>query len=363
MREFWQNWQRPLQVAGVLVGALLLGVAWLAREPRRLVWRENGVFWVAPAAQPTFFPDSSYVVRLGAHEGATLPVYLTGYYAGQAMPLSEDDVREAIADAVKERRGARLEAVAGGTFAMRPVPSVRIELDLWPEGGIRTDVAIACPSPRAASAVGNVPVQVITTSRGGFGARAHLAQHVGRQLEAAAKARCPEGPSLAAAPAATRQSTAPAAAAATKPALPVVDAAVVASYPVDPGAEKAPRIREGQAARADSGRAAALARAVTRGREVTSLVVAPDTLRLAVGDVVDPLRVWRLTATRADGTVALRVTPLFSADDPSVARVAAGGLTAIRAGVTRLTVRILAADGAAALSAGASAVVHVVVTP
>jgi hypothetical protein len=364
MRDFWQEWRRPLQVAGVLVGALLVGAGYLTREPRRLVWRDHGVFWAATETQATFFPESSYVVHLGAHEGATLPVYLTGFYSGGTMAMSEGEVREAIADAVRERREARLETVAGGVFTPRPVPSVRIELDFWAEGSMRTDVAVSCVTTRSASAMGSIPVQVIATSRGGHGRRAELAQHVGRQLESAAKARCPAVFAAATAPALARPSTPSPVGSPANDAQPLVVRGIeLASRPSHESADARPSISAEQRARADSGRAAALARAVNVGREVTSLVVAPDTLRLSVGQVVMPEQVWRLTATRSDGTVALRVAPVFSVEDRRVARIGAEGLSATGAGVTRVLVRILSADGAAALTAGATAVVHLVVTP
>lgn len=354
MRDLWNAWRRSLVTVLVLLMAVVGAALYVRREQRTLVVQPNLVMLAPRDAESPFFRDSSYVVRLGAHEGARYPMHLRVWHAGFGVLLSERAIQEAIERVVAARRDARIHRVAGGALMPGNAPGVEIALSFWMAGGFSSRVTLRCTwfdGSRADPWLVELPK---SENYGGVNAGRDLERVLTGIVQGAIDARCPANRGRAVANAAAAPATEPPRAAGAVTGAAESDRTPASIAPT-PDADEASRW-----AQRDS---AALAKAGASNAEVAQLTMATDTLRLRVGEVIDPVPALRLTGVRADGTVAPRFVPLFMVRNPRIAAMGAGGMRGMAAGVTSVVVRAMGGRLSSITSDGASATFVVKVEP
>lgn len=332
MREFLRTMRPVLLTLAAVVIVVVVEMQRLAGPERRWMLSSNGLVLVPRFDSTRFFLDSMFVVELGAHEEAALPIRVTGFYSGSMVPVAERELVAAIRASVAARRGAKVVAQRFVPLEMEQAPAVTLHYDFWEGGGVRTDVIVTCPGVARAAAPGAVFAsagvsmrETVSSARGRISERAMFESAVTRDLRTAAEARCRPG-----------------------------------------GEGEAVRTAKGAAAvearvmsPAELRAAQATARVVARAAvgTVQEIRVRPDTVRLAVGEALSLDRALRLTVIRDDGSVVERVTPLFAVEDRAIARLSPDRVTGVAPGTTRLTIR--AAIGTAGTSPQGQVVVKV----
>lgn len=188
----WTDWRAPLRTLAIVLTLVAIAAVYLVRPAPRWFVTPSGVSSAKDMAEMSFFHDSIYVVRLGAHENAAYPIRLAVFYAGTGVPLRPREVREAIERAVETRTGASWTIVRENPVHHMLAPSVTVAYDLWADGGVRGDIVLRCPHQHGAP---DAPVEVIegvNSMRTGFSKVEHMMASIGEQLEDAAQLRCRE---------------------------------------------------------------------------------------------------------------------------------------------------------------------------
>lgn len=333
-------WRRPLLAAVMLLTLGGTVVLYMRREGRHLVVKPNMIVLATMDLGGRFFQDSSYVVRLGAHEGASGPIGLRVWYAGagKTMLVSEREVRRAIEAAVAERRDATVEVVRGGALMRAPAPGVDVSLKLWGEGGIHTSVVLRCLLADGPVRGRQVADFAVSENYGSASSSDALDLVLRRVMVDASQAHCPVQRGRSEARAMDAKGAGMATAASTPTAVSIQEPPAIAGVP--------PRsVRD----------SAALAYVDRVNSPIVQLTMQRDTMYLRVGDAQIPELVLLMTGRRADGSVADRVVPLYVVENPRVAAMGAGGMRGLRVGTTRVVVRAMGTNPATAMTSGASA--------
>jgi len=267
------------------------------------------------------------------------------WYAGEGVLLSEREVQGAIEGMVLARRDAELERVSGGVLAVGDAPGVEIELGIWGNGGFSSSVTRRCVQVSPASGRRTVAEFSMMGNRGLVSRGRDLQWMLTQIVDEAVKGRCAQAPGANAGVAASRE-----------PSLPndvrVPQGRDAATGPVEVAAPPV-AVRDSVAL--------TKARAVNEG--VARLLLATDTIRLQVGEVVIPEQALRLRAELANGMAVSRVVPLYVIDDHRLATMGTGGMRGVAPGETKVVVRAISGNIATAAAEGASATFVVKVTP
>ncbi|MCC6930549.1 MAG: hypothetical protein IT359_16295 [Gemmatimonadaceae bacterium] len=314
----WREWRRAIVALLVVAAAVVMGVLWFRRDPRKLVLLPKGVMLQATDPRTDFFRDSSLVVQPAEGDSILYPIRVSVWYDGEAPAVSERAIMRAIESWAASRNGAQLSRMSGNALntLIAPgdkIPWISIEMDVWPYGGFRLDAKLNC---RATMEDGRqfITQKTFSSSRGGGVADAtRVGWTLRHALSNATRARCPGG----------RTQASPAPLARAMPSN------------GDVVQKRAPAFDYAR------GASSALDRASERNQRVARLVVAVDTVHLRVGEAVNPEQVLRLTALDADGEIVLGFVPLYSVDDMSIAAMGSSGLRGVAVGVTRARVRPL----------------------
>ncbi|MBK8059502.1 MAG: hypothetical protein IPK33_17075 [Gemmatimonadetes bacterium] len=360
-RETWNTWRRPLLAAAVLLIVGGMAAQYLRREGRHLVVKPNMLVLASRDLGGTFFRDSTYLVRLGAHEGTAIPIRIRVWYAGAGMTMlvGERELRRAIEQAVADRRHATAEVVVGGAMMRSPAPGVDVSLKLWGEGGFSSSVSVRCAlgdGPPEAGAVVNVEM---SENDGIASASWALDALLRKILDDAAQARCPvmRGRGLVRAPA---REPLPVTALSAASSVAAVSAAPSAPPSASVVTSPLPSVGPPPQAVRDS---AALAYVGDVNAPVMQLAMARDTMHLRVGEAQVPEQVLNLTGRRANGSIVERFVPLYIVEDPRVAAMGAGGMRGIAPGTTWVVVRVMGTKLSTVRTDGASAHFVVKVEP
>lgn len=365
--DTWKLWRRPLLGVAMLLTIGGMAVLYLRREGRHLVLKPNMIVLATLDSGGTFFRDSAYLVRLGAHEGAVGPIRIRAWYAGagKTMLVSERAVRTAIEEMVAERRDATVQVVRGGALMRAPAPGVDVSLTLWGEGGVSSSVMARCPFGDRPARELQVADIAVSENQGMASSADALDLVLSQVMHDASQARCPmlrgrsevralDGAKATAATASMAPSVV------TLPAPPPVAATVSAPTPQPlariateplPPADGASASQPSQAVRDSSG----LAYVARINAPIVQLTMQRDTMYLRVGDAQIPELALLMTGRRADGSVADRFVPLYIVENPRVAAMGAGGMRGLRAGTTRVLVRVMGSNLPTAMHSGASA--------
>jgi len=372
----WKEKRRPLVLAALVLVAIVSVVMYIRREPRRLDASSRGIFVVPKEVGPSFARDSMLVVTLGSHEHAQLPIRVTWWHDGSGVTLSERSIRRALVEDVEKRRGARVDVEHWNGVLSLPAPGVTVRYDFHVEGHTRTDVELHCLLPADAGKDAGSFRHVVAVSRTRLLTEDGLTTHFREMLRTAAGARCPDG-SRAFAPVvqdSAARTTPPGSvaleatqqASATAPGDATAEGAAPAQAP--PPVMLVPVVQASDTTRStspdvDSGRVAAITRARSVGSEIVRLISVPDSLEMRVGEKMQFEFAHILTALRADGSAALRFTPLYHVEDRDVLRVGANGLEALAAGVARVSIRVLSQSTDPLAAGGPEATLLVKVKP
>ncbi|MEP7384306.1 MAG: hypothetical protein ABI910_21695 [Gemmatimonadota bacterium] len=351
-------WRGRLLALGVAVTLSVFGVLRFSPEGKRLAWTSHGLMFVTGFDTGRFLRDSALAVTLAAHEGAP-PIWIVGYYDGPGVTMTMDEIRSALIDAIGERDGASYTVVAGQAFLPEVTPGVMISYEFWPDGGLRSDVTLHCAYPLSAGREAEAFQRNAMTNRGVMRSAKYLREQLQAQLNVAAEQHCPaDRRSRAGTRSSAARETASRATASTElQALPtpsvatMVEAPAVASASVAAVPDEAPlrpELHRPDIAVRDSATNAALERAFGTSAEVDRIVTSPDTVYMRVGEVKLPERTHQLSALRADGSVALRITPHYAIENPRIVRLGRGGFEALAPGTTRVMVSVLSPASATA---------------
>jgi len=300
-RALWRRVRRPTGLL-VLLAAIwylwlpvysMVLVLWMVTgNGRRFELTTSGLLVSGGDPGSAMFRDSVMVVELGAEERAPYPIWVRVNYAGTVVRLREMEIRQAVEAAIKARRGATYTMRAARFHDPGPTPGVVVAYDFWGAGDIRTDIILRCLQPQEWPGEHASPIQRINSSRSGLSEVEHLTEHVGRQLTLAAQERCPGQRAF------------------------MVHGQDGEYVPIDPMASP---------------------------REVVAIRVMPDTLRLAVGDLLPLASAVQVTAVRADGSAVMHFAPRYTISSPVIVQLGKGGFRALAPGIATVTVRPLVA--------------------
>lgn len=191
-RERWEYWRAPLRTVAVVLTLLAVATIYLVRPAQRWFFTPSGVSTAKDMEEMTFFHDSVYVVRLGAHENAPYPIRVAVFYSGTGVPLRPSEVRQAIERAVDTRTGASWTIVRENPVHHMLAPSVTVAYDLWADGGVRGEIVLRCPHQHGGPDAPVEAIEGVSSMRAGFSKVEHMTASIGEQLGSAAELRCRE---------------------------------------------------------------------------------------------------------------------------------------------------------------------------
>lgn len=332
---------RPMLLVAALLTVVVVGVRWFRRDPRRLMLVPNGVMLVAAETRAHFFHDSAFVLERAPGADSAYPIMISAWFDERAPARSEAALVRDIEALASQFPHARLTRVRGDV-RLSPLALVEgkawvsIAMDLWALGGYRIDITLHCPITPTKDGETHAR-HVLGSTRGGTMGEGE-ASVLPAMLGIASEARCAnsEGGRMASLRAAEPR-------------------ALAAQDTVSRRARSNESIRRGDSI--------AVRLASERSEGVARLTIAVDTLRLKVGESVNPDRALRLTALRADGSAIPRIVPVYTIADQSIAAMGASGLRGVAAGITRANVRPLSRDAVDMASGGVTASFVIQVVP
>lgn len=335
---------RPLMLVAALLTVVVVGVRWFRRDPRRLMLVPNGVMLVAAETRAQFFHDSAFVLERAPGADSAYPIMISAWFDERAPARSEAAIVRDIEALASQFPHARLTRVRGDV-RLSPLALIEgkawvsIAMDIWALGGYRVDITLHCPITPTNGGETHVR-HVLGSTRGGTMGEGE-ASVLPVMLGIASEARCAEGE---------------AGRVVGLTGIRATDAVAVTTQDTINRRARS----DGDMRRSDS---IAVRVASERSEGVARLTLAVDTLRLKVGESVNPDQALRLTALRADGSAMPRIVPVYAIADQSIAAMGVSGLRGVAAGITRATVRPLSRDGVEMAPGGVTASFVIQVVP